>query len=115
MLYRHPAVLAAAVVAQPDEKWGETPCAFVELKAGRVSVTETELIEYCRAHLARLQGAARGGVRRAAQDLDRQDPEVPAARAGEIGQPRSIHETPMPAQADAVRSCCAKTATASAR
>jgi fatty-acyl-CoA synthase len=31
-LYRHPAVLAAAVVAQPDEKWGETPCAFVEVK-----------------------------------------------------------------------------------
>ncbi len=34
VLYRHPAVLAAAVVAQPDEKWGETPCAFVELKPG---------------------------------------------------------------------------------
>ena len=35
-LYKHPAVAAAAVVAKPDEKWGETPCAFVELKPGRV-------------------------------------------------------------------------------
>jgi fatty-acyl-CoA synthase len=51
VLYRHPAVLAAAVVAKPDEKWGETPCAFVELKDG-VEVTAEEIIEHCRAHLA---------------------------------------------------------------
>ena len=38
VLYRHPAVLAAAVVAMPDEKWGETPCAFVELKPGATRV-----------------------------------------------------------------------------
>lgn len=50
-LYRHPAVLAAAVVAQPDEKWGETPCAFVELKEGQ-QPSEQELIDYCREHLA---------------------------------------------------------------
>jgi len=50
-LYRHPAVFAAAVVAQPDPKWGETPCAFVELKPG-ASATEAELIEHCRANLA---------------------------------------------------------------
>ena len=54
MLYRHPAVLAAAVVAQPDAKWGETPCAFVELKAG-AAVTEYEIIEFCRDHLARFK------------------------------------------------------------
>ncbi|HEV8574444.1 MAG TPA: acyl-CoA synthetase, partial [Dehalococcoidia bacterium] len=54
VLYRHPAVLAAAVVARPDEKWGETPCAFVELKDG-AQVTEEEIIEHCRAHLARFK------------------------------------------------------------
>ncbi len=53
-LYRHPAVLAAAVVAQPDPKWGETPCAFVEVKPD-ATVTEGELIEHCRAHLARFK------------------------------------------------------------
>ncbi len=53
-LYRHPAVLAAAVVAKPDPKWGETPCAFVEVKPG-AKVTEEELIEHCRANLARFK------------------------------------------------------------
>ena len=51
-LYRHPAVLSAAVVAQPDEKWGETPCAFVELKLG-ANVSEAELRAFCREQLAR--------------------------------------------------------------
>lgn len=51
VLYRHPAVLAAAVVAQPDPKWGEVPCAFVELKEG-ASVTRDELLAFCRPHLA---------------------------------------------------------------
>jgi fatty-acyl-CoA synthase len=54
VLYRHPAVQAAAVVAKPDAKWGETPCAFVEIRPG-VQVTERELIEHCRAHLARFK------------------------------------------------------------
>ncbi len=53
-LYRHPAVLSAAVVAQPDEKWGETPCAFIELKFGG-SVTAEELQAFCREHLARFK------------------------------------------------------------
>jgi fatty-acyl-CoA synthase len=50
-LYRHPAVLAAAVVAKPDPRWGETPCAFVELKSG-ASVTPEEIVRHCREHLA---------------------------------------------------------------
>ncbi|MBV8658768.1 MAG: acyl-CoA synthetase [Burkholderiales bacterium] len=51
VLYKHPAVLVAAVVARNDEKWGETPCAFVELKPGE-TVTSEELIAHCRQHLA---------------------------------------------------------------
>ncbi|GAA4418060.1 acyl-CoA synthetase [Acidovorax lacteus] len=51
VLYRHPAVLAAAVVAKPDPKWGETPCAFVELKPG-AQVTAEDIVAHCRAHLA---------------------------------------------------------------
>lgn len=50
-LHRHPAVLLAAVVAKPDDKWGEVPCAFVELKEG-ATVTEQEIIDFCRANLA---------------------------------------------------------------
>jgi fatty-acyl-CoA synthase len=53
-LYSHPAVLSAAVVAQPDEKWGETPCAFIELKPG-ASVTADELRDFCRKHMARFK------------------------------------------------------------
>jgi fatty-acyl-CoA synthase len=51
-LYKHPAVQAAAVVARPDEKWGETPCAFVELKPNE-QATEGEIIAWCRDQLAR--------------------------------------------------------------
>jgi fatty-acyl-CoA synthase len=50
-LYKHPAVSAVGVVAKPDEKWGETPCAFVELKPGAAATAE-ELIAWCRSHLA---------------------------------------------------------------
>jgi fatty-acyl-CoA synthase len=51
VLYKHPAVQAAAVVARPDAKWGETPCAFLELKPGQAASPE-EIIAWCRSHLA---------------------------------------------------------------
>jgi fatty-acyl-CoA synthase len=54
VLYKHPAVGEAAVVALADEKWGEVPCAFVELKLGN-EATEIELIEFCTNHMARFK------------------------------------------------------------
>ena len=52
VLYKHPAVMEAAVVAQPDEKWGETPHAFVTLKPGAADVSVAELVGWCREHMA---------------------------------------------------------------
>ena len=54
VLYRHPDVMEAAVVARPDEKWGETPCAFVTPKPGR-ELTAEEMTEFCREHMARFK------------------------------------------------------------
>jgi fatty-acyl-CoA synthase len=51
VLYRHPAISAAAVVARPHPKWGESPCAFVELRDG-ATTTEADVIAFCRAHIA---------------------------------------------------------------
>ncbi|MEG1040001.1 MAG: acyl-CoA synthetase [Pseudomonas sp.] len=51
-LYKHPSVLEAAVVARPDEKWGETPCAYITLKAGCEHTLEADIISFCREHLA---------------------------------------------------------------
>jgi fatty-acyl-CoA synthase len=54
VLYKHPGVAFCAVVAKPDEKWGETPCAFIELRPG-ASATEEEILEWCRQGLARFK------------------------------------------------------------
>ncbi len=54
-LYRHPAVLEAAVVARPDEKWGETPCAFVTLKDSAKDITESDIIDFCRKNMAKFK------------------------------------------------------------
>ena len=82
VLYKHPAVAAAAVVAKPDAKWGETPCAFVELRPG-ATATEQRDHRLVPREARPLQMPAPRRVRRAAQDLDRQDPEIQAARHGE--------------------------------
>ena len=55
ILTRHPAVMIAAVVARPDPTWGETPCAFLELKPDAPSVTEAEVIGFCRERMARFK------------------------------------------------------------
>ena len=52
VLYRHPQVMEAAVVARPDEKWGETPCAFITLKPEAGPVSPADIIAFCRANLA---------------------------------------------------------------
>ena len=54
VLYRHPSVMAVAVEAMPDPKWGEVPCAFLEVRDG-VEVTEAEIIEFCRGQMARFK------------------------------------------------------------
>jgi fatty-acyl-CoA synthase len=51
-LYRHPQVMEAAVVARPDAKWGETPCAFVMPKPGEAALTPEAVVQWCRDHLA---------------------------------------------------------------
>ena len=51
-LYRHPAVLEAAVAAMPDKKWGEVPCAFVTLHADSVAISEQDIIDFCRENMA---------------------------------------------------------------
>jgi fatty-acyl-CoA synthase len=58
VLYKHPAVVVCAVVAKPDEKWGETPCAFIELKPG-ATATEEEIIAWCRERLAHYKAPRR--------------------------------------------------------
>jgi len=55
VLHLHPAVLHAAVVGQPDDKWGEVPCAFVELKSAAIAPSEAEILSFCRERLARFK------------------------------------------------------------
>jgi fatty-acyl-CoA synthase len=55
LLYKHPSILEAAVVARPDDKWGETPCAFVTLKATAEKTTEEDIINYCKEKIAKFK------------------------------------------------------------
>ena len=79
---RHPGVLFVAVVARPDAKWGEHPCAFVELRAG-VAVTRRGNHRVRPLAACQIQAAAHGRLFRTAQDIDGQDPEIRSARTGE--------------------------------
>ncbi len=85
VLYKHPAVLFAAVVAKPDAKWGEVPCAFVELKdnAQRHRSRDHRVLPCADAGLQDAEGR---GVRTDPEDVDRQNPEVHAARSGQFGE-----------------------------
>ncbi len=71
VLFRHPQVMEAAVVARPDEKWGETPCAFVTLKPDALPTTAAQIIAFCRANMAAYQDSQDGRVRTAAENEHR--------------------------------------------
>ena len=81
-IVKHPAVLECAVVAMPHEKWGEVPKAFVRAAPGRSASSEDELIAFCRERLAHFKCPKAVEFGELPEDLDGQDPEVPAAREG---------------------------------
>ena len=91
VLYKHAAVAACAVVGKPDEKWGETPVAFIELQTRRQRHRRGDRRLVPRPPRP-LQMPAPRRVRRGAQDQHRQDPEIRAARAGEGGLMRRACE-----------------------
>ncbi len=79
VLYRHPSVMEAAVVAKPDPKWGETPCAFVTLKPG-ASAASGDIIAWCRANMAHFKVPRHIVFGPLPKDIDGKDPEIRAAR-----------------------------------
>ena len=104
-LYKHPAVASCGVVARPDEKWGETPVAYVELKPGTTATRGRDHRALPQAARP-LQVPEDGGLRRNPEDLDGQDPEVPAARNGQGGvAARGLRDFVIQGGAGAKRRC----------
>ena len=87
VLYEHDAVLEAAVVGRPDERWGEVPVAFVVLRPG-ATATADELVEHCRGQLATLQGPE-------GRHLPRRAAAQPVGQGAQARAPRRTSETPM--------------------
>ena len=94
VLYRHPSVIAAAVVAKPDEKWGEVPAAFIELKDGVQNHRSRDHRALPRPS-GPFQGAEAGGVWRIAQDVDRENPEVRPAPARQLRARHRVIRIPL--------------------
>ena len=85
VLYKHPAVLFAAVVAKPDAKWGEVPCAFIELKDNAQNDRSRDHRVLPQPDV-RFQDPEGGGIRSDSEDIDRQNPEIHAAQSGRFGE-----------------------------
>jgi acyl-CoA synthetase (AMP-forming)/AMP-acid ligase II len=81
VLYKHPDVLLPPSWRKPDPKWGEVPCAFIELKDGRADHEPEDIVAHCKQHLAGFKVPRACGVQRTAQDQHRENPEVRAAQA----------------------------------
>ena len=90
-LYKHPAVLEAAVVARPDNKWGETPCAFVTLKPSADHVDEQTLIGFCRNNMAHYKSPKDNYFWKPTKNLNRQGTEIQTPGTGEYPGKSLVH------------------------
>lgn len=100
-LYKHPHVLEAAVVARPDNKWGETPCAFVALKPGAPDLSQTEVITYCRERMAHFKAPKTIIFCGSSKNCNGENTEIQTASAGRRhGKPVNVPTRTRPNNAD---------------